>query len=86
MYEVFDPGHGLILAPRAPVSVPGRVLLENWSPSGMELITLHLTCRVVHTHYLCSLPEAKTNERQHQELAGVLELSWGPQDLAKELG
>lgn len=38
----------LTLVPGAPVSVPGRVLLENWSPSGLELITLHLTCKMVH--------------------------------------
>lgn len=33
-----------------------------------------------------TLPEAKTNERQHRELAVVLDLSWGTQDVAKGLG
>lgn len=34
---MFEPGHGLILTPRAPVSVPSRGSAGELYPSGLEI-------------------------------------------------
>jgi hypothetical protein len=73
MYEESDLGHDLSLDLRASGSVPGLLTAGELAPIWTGIKNpLYLTGRVAQT-----LPEAKTNERQHQELAVVLDLSWG---------